>query len=147
MNDHCGRGALLRCNFIFVGPTAVILHCLTLKHLLIQLRGVGRIRDLGIIDQHHDRLASHIQPFVVVPPVLWRYYAITNKGRRTYRKVFNRTVSTSELEARKSGWHICSEGSAGWLYRRRNGFIHCREQANKPEISTRLCCGFTPACS
>ncbi len=64
VNDESSRCALASRFLELIGPATVVSHGAAVEDIRI-LGG-----ESGIVDQHHDRLALDVDPFVVVPVVL-----------------------------------------------------------------------------
>ena len=79
MNNYCGGCASFRRDFIFVSPAPVKSHGPAAKHFLVEL---GRIIGVGngwIIDQHQNCFPPHLDILVVIPSILGRHDAVTDK--------------------------------------------------------------------
>jgi hypothetical protein len=81
VDDQHAGGSLSRALLEFVGPTAVVGHGIAVEHLGIQFRGVGRVGDLWIVDEHDDRLALDIHVLEVVPVEFRRFHAVAGKDQ------------------------------------------------------------------
>ena len=81
MDDQHTGGSLSRAFLEFVRPTAVVGHGISVEHLGIELRGVGGVGDLRIVDEHDDRLAFDIHILEVVPVEFRRFHAVAGKDQ------------------------------------------------------------------
>ena len=76
VDDQGGRGALARGFLELVGPATVVGHAPAIE----QRRIVGV--EARIVDQHHDRLAAHVESGVIVPAGFRRIDAIADEDQR-----------------------------------------------------------------
>ena len=79
MHDDRRRRSLFGSNLILVGPPSVIGHGVPPKHLFVELRGIGRIRNRRVVDEHQQRLALQVNALVIVPAVLPRHDSVTDE--------------------------------------------------------------------
>ena len=87
---------------VLVGPAAVVGHRLAVEQLGIELRRVGGVRHLRIVDQHDDGLALDVDALEVVPVVFGR-------GRRRSRRRSCR--SSRSTTCRRPAWSTATTSS------------------------------------
>ncbi len=67
VHDQDAGRAAARTLLELVGPAAVVGHRLAVERLLIELRWIGGVGHLRVVDQHDDRLALDVDVLEVVP--------------------------------------------------------------------------------
>ena len=67
MDDQDARRAAPRALLELVRPAAVVGHRLAVEQRRVELRRIGRARNLRIVDEHQDRLALDVDVLEVVP--------------------------------------------------------------------------------
>lgn len=69
MDDKSARGALLRGDLVFVGPSSVIGHRFVAENTV----------DGRIVDEHDEHFAADVDVFVIVPIIFGRDRAISHE--------------------------------------------------------------------
>ena len=70
MNEQDTGGPFFLPDLVLVRPAAVVGHRLAAERLRVERVGIGGVGNRRIVDEHHERLAPHVDVLVVVPAVL-----------------------------------------------------------------------------
>ncbi len=82
MNNQSTRRALTCSFFIFIGPTTIIGHRITVKELRILCRVAG------IVDKHHHGLTFNVETLIIIPVIFGCHDTVADKHHVAVTQIY-----------------------------------------------------------